>query len=91
MEKIESTLGEIELYQAFYAMMDDGGLVEDIMKEVLEKDYSYSVIDCNCFRALRTASLTNLYNNYWSLLNQKYPPEWEKHRYGRKLSTLWSD
>ena len=86
MEKIESTLGEIELYQVFYAMMDDGGLVEDIMKEVLEKDYSYSVIDCNCFRALRTASLTNIYNNYWSLLNQKYPPEWEKHRYGRKLS-----
>ncbi len=83
LNKIEKALGEIELYQAFYPMMDDGGLVEDIMKEVLEKGYSFSVIDCNGFVKQSRAALTE--RSYWSLLNRKYPPEWEKHRYGRKL------
>jgi hypothetical protein len=30
-------------------MLDDGGMVEDIMQEVINKKYSYSVIDCNAF------------------------------------------
>ena len=84
LEKIERALGEVELYQAFYPMMDDGGLVEDIIKEVMEKEYSYSVIDCNGFVKQSRASLTVL--SYWNLLNRKYPPEWEKHRYGRRIS-----
>ena len=32
LEKIEKALGEIEIYQAFYPVADDGGLVEDIMR-----------------------------------------------------------
>ena len=81
--KIEKALGEVELYQAFYPVMDDGGLVEDIMQEVLEKGYSYSVIDCNGFVKQSRSALST--RSYWNLLNRKYPPEWEKHRYGRKL------
>ncbi len=81
--KIEKALGEVELYQAFYPVMDDGGLVEDIMRGVLEKGYSYSVIDCNGFVKQSRSALTN--HSYWNLFNRKYPPEWEKHRYDRKL------
>ena len=62
--------------------MDDGGLVEDIMREVLEKGYSYSVIDCNGFVKQSRSALT--ISSYWNLLNRKYPPEWEKHRHERK-------
>jgi pyruvate formate-lyase activating enzyme-like uncharacterized protein len=81
--RIEKALGEIGLYQAYYPVMDDGGLVEDIMEEVLEKGYAYSVIDCNGFVKQSRSALT--VSSYWGLLNRKYPPEWEKHRYDRKL------
>lgn len=83
LQKIEKALGKIELYQAFYPVIDDGGLVEDIMKEVLEKDYSYSVIDCNGFVKQSRNAISD--RSYWSILNRKYPPEWEKQRYERKL------
>jgi len=83
LKKIEKAIGEIELYQAFYPVMDDGGLVEDIITEVLEKGYSYSVIDCNSFVKQSRSSLT--LRSYWNILNKKYPPEWEKQRYDRKL------
>jgi len=83
LSRIEKALGEVVLYQAFYPVMDDGGLVEDIMKEVLRQGYSYSVIDCNGFVKQSRGALTD--RSYWSLLNRKYPPEWEKHRYIRKL------
>jgi len=83
LNKIEKALGEIKIYQAFYPVVDDGGLVEDIMKEVLEKGYSYSVIDCNGFVKQSRIALTN--RSYWNLLNRKFPPEWEKQRYERKL------
>ena len=29
--------------------IDDGGLCETLMKEVIDKEYDYSVIDCNAF------------------------------------------
>ena len=83
LSKIEKALGEVVLYQAFYPVMDDGGLVEDIMREVLQQGYSYSVIDCNGFVKQSRSALTD--RSYWSLLNRKYPPEWEKHRHTRKL------
>ena len=83
LKKIEKALGEIELYQAFYPVMDDGGLVEDIITEVLERGYSYSVIDCNGFVKQSRSSLT--LRSYWNILNKEYPPEWEKQRYDRKL------
>ncbi len=83
LKKMEKALGEIGIYQAFYPVMDDGGFVEDIMREVLEKGYSYSVIDCNGFVKQSRSSLTN--RSFWNLLNRKYPPEWEEQRYDRKL------
>ncbi len=82
LEKIERALGDVELYQGFFPVMDDGGLVEDLMEEVLVKGYSYSVLDCNGFTAMSKNSITH---SYWHYLNQIYPPEWEKHREERKL------
>jgi pyruvate formate-lyase activating enzyme-like uncharacterized protein len=83
--RIEKALGSIELYQAFYPVMDDGGLVEDIMREVLDRRYTYSVLDCNGFVKQSRSALST--RSYWSILNRKYPPEWEHHRYERKLRT----
>jgi len=81
--RIEKALGNIELYQAFYPVMDDGGLVEGIMREVLDRGYTYSVLDCNGFVKQSRSALST--HSYWSILNRKYPPEWEQHRYKRKL------
>jgi pyruvate formate-lyase activating enzyme-like uncharacterized protein len=85
LSRIEKALGNIELYQAFYPVMDDGGLVEDIMREVLDRRYTYSVLDCNGFVKQSRGALSA--HSYWSVLNRKYPPEWEQHRYRRKLRT----
>jgi pyruvate formate-lyase activating enzyme-like uncharacterized protein len=83
LQRMEKALGEIKLYQAFYPVVDDGGLVEDIIKEVLAKGYSYSVIDCNGFVKQSRSALTE--NSYWNLLNCRYPPEWARHRYDRRM------
>jgi len=85
LRRIEKALGDIELYQAFYPVMDDGGLVEDLMREVLDKRYTYSVLDCNGFVKQSRAALST--QSYWNLLNRKYPPDWEQHRHKRKLGT----
>jgi pyruvate formate-lyase activating enzyme-like uncharacterized protein len=82
-EKMEKALGEMAVYQAFYPMLDDGGLVEVLMREVIDKGYSYSVIDCNGFVKQSRSALSN--QSYWSIFNRKYPLEWEKHRLERKL------
>jgi pyruvate formate-lyase activating enzyme-like uncharacterized protein len=68
LQKIERTLGEVELYQAFYPVVDDGGLVEDIMREVLEKGYSYSVLDCNGFVKQNRSALSH--RSYWKILTR---------------------
>jgi hypothetical protein len=36
-------------YKAYNLVLDDEGLVYDIMNEVIEKQYSYSVLDLNNF------------------------------------------
>ncbi|MFC1846390.1 hypothetical protein ACFLYM_03110 [Chloroflexota bacterium] len=84
LKKIERALGEIEIYQAFYPVLDDGGLVEDIMRKVLDKNYSYSVLDCNGFVKQSRSALST--HSFWSILNRKYPPEWGQHRDGRELT-----
>ena len=84
LQRMEKDLGKIKLYQAFYPVMDDEGLVEDIMREVLAKGYSYSVIDCNGFVKKSRSALT--VNSYWNLLNCRYPPEWERYRYNKRIN-----
>lgn len=83
LERIEKALGEVELYQAFYPMVDDGGLVEEIMRKVLEEGYSYSVLDCNGFVKQSRSALSD--RSYWNILNRRYPPDWETHRRERKM------
>jgi pyruvate formate-lyase activating enzyme-like uncharacterized protein len=85
LSRIEKALGNVELYQAFYPVMDDGGLVEDIIREVLDRRYTYSVLDCNGFVKQSRSALSS--HSYWSILNRKYPPEWEQQRYKRKLGS----
>lgn len=47
--KISRVLPHAEIYQCFETHLYDGGLVYDIIEEVIRKRYSYSVLDCNCF------------------------------------------
>jgi pyruvate formate-lyase activating enzyme-like uncharacterized protein len=86
LDSIEQALGSIEIYQAFYPVMDDGGLVEDIMREVVKRNYAFSVIDCNGFVKQSRSALSN--RSYWNILNRKYPPEWEQHRNTRVLKRI---
>ena len=51
LEKMSKILPDkTEYFQAGSMMcIDDGGLCEALMKEVIDKEYGYSVIDCNAF------------------------------------------
>jgi len=83
LEKIEKALGNVRIYQAFYPVVDDGGLVEEIMSEVLEKGYRYSVLDCNGFVKQSRSAVSE--QSFWTILNRKFPPEWERQRDNRQL------
>jgi pyruvate formate-lyase activating enzyme-like uncharacterized protein len=48
-ERIAALLPDAEMYQCHEMHLDDGGLTYDVMEEVVAKNYSYSVLDCNCF------------------------------------------
>ena len=48
-DKIAEILPDGEIYQCFEMHLYDDGLVYDIFEEVLAKNYSFSVLDCNCF------------------------------------------
>ncbi len=48
-ERICKALPNAVIYQGHYMMLDDGGMVEEIIGEVVAKAYSYSVLDCNAF------------------------------------------
>ena len=47
--KISQALPDAEMYQCHDMHLYDGGLVYDIIEEVLRRGFSYSVLDCNCF------------------------------------------
>ncbi|MCX5694741.1 MAG: radical SAM protein [Candidatus Omnitrophica bacterium] len=48
-ERISKIMPHGEIYQCYETHLYDGGLVYDIIEEVIRKKYSYSVLDCNCF------------------------------------------
>jgi len=47
--RISTLLPEGEICQCGELQLYDGGLVYDLIEEVIKKRYSYSVLDCNCF------------------------------------------
>ena len=55
---IDKALPTAEIYQTNGYFLDDGGLVEEIIKDVILNKYSYSVIDCNAFVHQRLNSTT---------------------------------
>ena len=46
---ISQAYPEAEIFQVGSWVLDDGGLVYDLMREVAERDYSYSILDCSGF------------------------------------------
>jgi len=48
-ERIKRAMPDAEVYQVDTIVLDDGGLVYDLMEEVIKNKYSYSVLDCNGF------------------------------------------
>lgn len=46
---IEKLLPKGEIYPCYEMHLYDEGLAYDIMEEVITNNYSYSVLDCNCF------------------------------------------
>ena len=48
-DRIGRALPDAEVYQHYDLVLDDGGLVYDLIEEILERGYSFSVLDCNCF------------------------------------------
>jgi len=48
-KRISKIMPHAEIYQCYETHLYDGGLVYDIIEEVIRKKYSYSVLDCNCF------------------------------------------
>jgi len=48
-KRISEALPDGEICQCGELQFYDNGLVYDLMEEVIKKNYSYSVLDCNCF------------------------------------------
>lgn len=46
---VRAALPDADVYQNYYVHLDDGGLVYDLMDEVVAQGYSYSVLDCGSF------------------------------------------
>lgn len=72
-DKIASALPDGKMYHALEMHLYDGGLVYDIIDEVVKKNYSYSVLDCNCFvktmqrgnaKIVRHGDVTGLFAEY---------------------------
>lgn len=49
LRRIVQALPEGEVYQGRWMMLDDGGMVEEIIREVAENKYRFSVLDCGAF------------------------------------------
>ncbi len=48
-KRISKALPDGEICQCGELQLYDNGLVYDLMEEVIRKNYSFSVLDCNCF------------------------------------------
>jgi len=53
---------DVGIYKDFFWHLYDNGMVYDIMKEVIDKKYSYSVLDCNsAVERCRHASMNHIF------------------------------
>jgi pyruvate formate-lyase activating enzyme-like uncharacterized protein len=48
-KRIAEVMPDAEIFQCYTIHLDDHGLAYDIMEEVLQKGYRFSVLDCNAF------------------------------------------
>lgn len=49
LDRILAVLPDAEIYPCYEMHLYDGGLVYDIIEEVIDRKYSFSVLDCNAF------------------------------------------
>jgi len=72
-DRIASVLPDGKVYHAFEMHLYDGGLTYDIIEEIVNKKYSYSVLDCSCFvktmqrgnaKMVRHGDVTGLFAEY---------------------------
>jgi hypothetical protein len=47
--RVRRLLPDADVYQGHWMMLDDGGMVEEIMRTAIANAYPYSVLDCNAF------------------------------------------
>jgi pyruvate formate-lyase activating enzyme-like uncharacterized protein len=72
--RILSVLPDAEIYQCHEMHLYDGGLTYDLMEEVLEKGYSYSVLDCNAFvKSIQRGPGKNVHHESIRGLIAQYP------------------
>jgi pyruvate formate-lyase activating enzyme-like uncharacterized protein len=48
-KRIAEVMPDAEIFQCYTIHLDDHGLAYDIMEDVLQKGYDFSVLDCNAF------------------------------------------
>jgi len=74
-EAISKILPNAEIYQCYGMNLYDGGLAYDIMEEILGRNYSYSVLDCNCFvKSIQRAPGKRVYYEDVNGLCTEYKP-----------------
>ncbi|MFH1622376.1 MAG: radical SAM protein [Candidatus Omnitrophota bacterium] len=72
-KKIAKIMPKGEIYQCYLMHLYDGGLVYDIIEEVIKKKYPFSVIDCSCFvKSIQRAPAKHVYHEDVSGLCAKY-------------------
>ena len=47
--RINEAIPDAEIYQCYEIHLYDSGLVYDLMEQVIQQGYAFSVLDCSCF------------------------------------------
>jgi pyruvate formate-lyase activating enzyme-like uncharacterized protein len=61
-KRILKVMPDAKVHQCFGLHLYDGGLVYDLIEEIVKRKYSYSVIDCSCFvKTIQRAGAKDVY------------------------------